>query len=96
MFVGIYRGIGSFPGFSGGAKWISSIHNISTTISLEGPLDFLGPVQTPAEKRAATRFVKKRPHDKHIQDGNSSSKHPEAKWKCINADLAIDVCKVTN
>ena len=27
MFVGIYRGIDSFQSFSGGAKWISSIHS---------------------------------------------------------------------
>ena len=27
LFVGIYRGIESFQGFSGGAKWISSIHS---------------------------------------------------------------------
>ena len=26
-FVGIYRGIESFQGFLGGAKWISSIHS---------------------------------------------------------------------
>ena len=30
LFVGIYRGIESFYGFSGDAKWISSIHSIVT------------------------------------------------------------------
>ena len=28
LFVGIYRGIESFQGFLGGAKWISSIHSM--------------------------------------------------------------------
>ena len=29
MFVGIYKGIESFQGYLGGAKWISSIHGIA-------------------------------------------------------------------
>ena len=33
LFVGIYRGIISFQGFLGGAKWISSIHTTKAKLS---------------------------------------------------------------